>query len=164
IAFKREFKFNDVIRLWDVLFTDYYSNEFVIFIALAILHSHREVIIRYLVEFDEVLKYANDLSETIDLESTLAQAEVLFLSFRSLVEEVDRNEIIRVGMINAAIAEEERREEEAAVADATGSSGLRRRRGSHSSTKSGKSVREEEKRELVPDELRELLISFKDRS
>ncbi|KAJ9109708.1 hypothetical protein QFC19_001938 [Naganishia cerealis] len=76
IAFKREFKFNDVIRLWDVLFTDYYSNEFVIFIALAILHSHREVIIRYLVEFDEVLKYANDLSETIDLESTLAQAEV----------------------------------------------------------------------------------------
>ncbi|KAJ9122581.1 hypothetical protein QFC22_002010 [Naganishia vaughanmartiniae] len=100
----------------------------------------------------------------IDLESTLAQAEVLFLSFRSLVEEVDRNEIIRVGMINAAIADEERREEETAVADAMGSSGLRRRRGSHSSTKSGKSVREEEKRELVPDELRELLISFKDRS
>ncbi|KAJ9098700.1 hypothetical protein QFC21_004348 [Naganishia friedmannii] len=164
IAFKREFKFDDVIRLWDILFTDYYTNEFVIFVALAILHSHREVIIRYLVEFDEVLKYANDLSETIDLESTLAQAEVLFLSFRSLVEEVDRNEIIRVGMINAAIAEEERREEEIAVADATGSSGLRRRRGSHSSAKSGKSVREEEKRELVPDELRELLISFKDRS
>jgi hypothetical protein len=48
-----------------VLFTDYYSNEFVIFVALAILHSHREVIIRYLVEFDEVLKYANDLSETV---------------------------------------------------------------------------------------------------
>lgn len=202
IAFKREFKFDDVIRLWDVglergskltsvsdrggprqvLFTDYYSDEFVIFVALAILHSHREVIIRYLVEFDEVLKYANDLSETvsparfrgrnainpvyrfqIDLESTLAQAEVLFLSFRRLVEECDRNEKIRCAMINAAIEEEERREEAAATGESS-LSGLRRRRGSHSSTKSGKSVREEEKRELIPDDLRELLVNFKDRS
>ncbi len=92
IAFKREFKFEDVIRLWDVsvevlercsaldrklatklntqqlpqiLFTSYYSEEYVLFIALAILHSHREVIIRYLIEFDEVLKYANDLSGTV---------------------------------------------------------------------------------------------------
>jgi hypothetical protein len=164
-----------------VLFTDYYSDEFVIFVALAILHSHREVIIRYLVEFDEVLKYANDLSETvsvpdsatetvlmpiafqIDLESTLAQAEVLFLSFRKLVEECDRNEKIRCAMINAAIEEEERREEVAAAGESS-LSGLRRRKGSHSSTKSGKSVREEEKRELIPDDLRELLVNFKDRS
>lgn len=88
---------------------------------------------------------------------------MLFLSFRSLVEEVSRNELIRVGMINAAIEEEERREEAAATCESS-SSGLRRRRGSHSSTKSGKSVREEEKRELVPEELRDLLINFKDRS
>ncbi len=33
----------------------------------------------------------------IDLDSVIAQAEVLFLSFRSLVEEVDRNETIRAG-------------------------------------------------------------------
>ncbi|GHJ87450.1 hypothetical protein NliqN6_3852 [Naganishia liquefaciens] len=163
IAFKREFKFDDVIRLWDVLFTDYYSDEFVIFVALAILHSHREVIIRYLVEFDEVLKYANDLSETIDLESTLAQAEVLFLSFRKLVEECDRNEKIRCAMINAAIEEEERREEAAAAGESS-LGGLRRRRGSHSSSKSAKSEREEEMRELIPDDLRELLINFKDHS
>lgn len=65
IDFKREFKFEDVIRLWDVIFTDYYSTEFVLFIALAVLHSHRDVIIRYLVEFDEVLKYANDLSGSV---------------------------------------------------------------------------------------------------
>lgn len=48
------------------------------------------MIIRYLTEFDEVLKYANDLSGTIDLDTTLAQAEVLFLSFRGLVEDVDK--------------------------------------------------------------------------
>ena len=50
IAFKREFPFDDVLRLWEVLWTDYYSNEFVLFVALAVLESHRDVILRYLVE------------------------------------------------------------------------------------------------------------------
>jgi hypothetical protein len=50
IAFKREFPFDDVLRLWEVLWTDYYSNNFVLFIALAVLESHRDMILRYLVE------------------------------------------------------------------------------------------------------------------
>ena len=65
IAFKREFKFEDVIRLWEVLWTDFYSDQFVLFVAMAVLQSHRDVLIRYLTEFDEVLKYANDLSGTV---------------------------------------------------------------------------------------------------
>jgi hypothetical protein len=56
IAFKREFPFNGVLKLWEVLWTDYYSNDFVLFVALAILESHRDIILRYLVEFDEILK------------------------------------------------------------------------------------------------------------
>ena len=79
IAFKREFKFEDVINLWEVglyrclcstqvLWTDLYSDKFVLFVALAILQSHRDVLIRYLTEFDEVLKYANDLSGTVSVE------------------------------------------------------------------------------------------------
>ncbi|KAF7322908.1 hypothetical protein HMN09_00070300 [Mycena chlorophos] len=90
IAFKREFPFEDVLRLWEVLWTDYYSNSFVLFVALAVLESHRDVILRYLVEFDEILKYCNELSMTIELDSTLAQAEVLFLSFTQLVADMDR--------------------------------------------------------------------------
>ncbi|KAJ7063215.1 rab-GTPase-TBC domain-containing protein [Mycena amicta] len=82
IAFKREFPFEDVLRLWEVLWTDYYSNSFVLFVALAVLESHRDVILRYLVEFDEILKYCNELSMTIELDSTLAQAE--------LVADIDR--------------------------------------------------------------------------
>lgn len=50
IAFKREFPFHDVLRLWEVLWTDYYSNNFILFVALAILESHRDMILRYLVE------------------------------------------------------------------------------------------------------------------
>jgi len=90
IAFKREFAFDDVISLWECLWTDYYSRQFVLFVALAVLESHRDVILRYLVEFDEVLKYCNELSMTIDLDSTLAQAEVLFLSFSQIVADIDR--------------------------------------------------------------------------
>lgn len=43
-----------------------------------------------LFQFDEVLKYCNDLSMTIELDSTLAQAEVLFLSFTQLIADIDR--------------------------------------------------------------------------
>ncbi|OJT11154.1 GTPase-activating protein gyp7 [Trametes pubescens] len=90
ITFKREFPFDDVLRLWEVLWTDYYSTQFVLFVALAVLESHRDVILRYLVEFDEILKYCNELSMSIELDSTLAQAEVLFLSFSQLVADIDR--------------------------------------------------------------------------
>jgi len=89
ISFKREFPFDDVLRLWEVLWTDYYSKSFVLFVALAVMESHRDVIMRYLVEFDEILKYCNELSMTIELDSTLAQAEVLFLSFHQVVADID---------------------------------------------------------------------------
>jgi len=92
ITFKREFPFNDVLRLWEILWTDYYSKDFVLFVALAILESHRDIILRYLVEFDEILKYCNELSMTIELDSTLAQAEVLYLSFAQLVADIDRRQ------------------------------------------------------------------------
>ncbi|CAK5277450.1 unnamed protein product [Mycena citricolor] len=95
IAFKREFSFDDVLRLWEVLWTDYYSNNFLLFVALAVLESHRDVILRYL--FDEILKYCNELSMTIELDSTLAQAEVLFLSFAQLVADIDRRRVEQSG-------------------------------------------------------------------
>lgn len=62
IAFKREFPFDDVLRLWEVLWTDYYSNEFVLFVALAILESHRDMILRYLVEVRHFAKSRPNLS------------------------------------------------------------------------------------------------------
>lgn len=65
ISFKREFSFENVVKLWEALWTNFYSNNFVLFVALAVLQSHRDVIMRYLSEFDEVLKYANDLSGTV---------------------------------------------------------------------------------------------------
>lgn len=78
----------------------------------------------------------------IDLESTLAQAEVLFLSFRSMVEEVDRNELVRAGQ--AGLLEQDNT--------------LRKRRGSVST------IGSEPKRDLVSDDLRDLLVGWSSRA
>lgn len=90
VWYKREFEWSDVLRLWESLWTDYYSSQFHLFIAVAILEKHREVIMEHLRGFDEVLKYINELSNTIDLQSTLLRAEGLFKRFEKVVQAVDK--------------------------------------------------------------------------
>lgn len=53
-GFKRELSFEQTLQLWEVLWTDHLGTEFHLFVALAIIEDHRDVIIRYLREFDEV--------------------------------------------------------------------------------------------------------------
>ncbi|TVY42215.1 GTPase-activating protein [Lachnellula subtilissima] len=98
VWFKREFQWLDILHLWEVLWTDYMTSNFHLFIALAILEKHRDVIMEHLKHFDEVLKYGklpfnflvNELSATIDLESTLIRAEALFRRFQRTVEAIDK--------------------------------------------------------------------------
>nr|CEG04196.1 unnamed protein product [Fusarium clavum] len=92
VWYKREFEWLDVLRLWEGLWTDYMSANFHLFIALAILERHRDVIMEHLQHFDEVLKYVNELSGTIDLEATLIRAESLFKRFQRLIEAVDKKQ------------------------------------------------------------------------
>jgi hypothetical protein len=58
VWYKREFDWMDVLRLWEVLWTDSLSSTFHLFIALAILEKHRVVIMEHLKQFDEILKYS----------------------------------------------------------------------------------------------------------
>ncbi|KAI8064510.1 rab-GTPase-TBC domain-containing protein [Gongronella butleri] len=89
VWFKREFSWNDTMTLWEALWTNYLSNEFHLFIALSILDQHREFMIDYLKTFDEILKYVNDLSLTLDVQETLQRAEILFYQFKQRVEAID---------------------------------------------------------------------------
>ena len=57
VWYKREFEWSDILRLWEALWTDWLSSNFHLFIALAILEKHRDVIMEHLKHFDEVLKY-----------------------------------------------------------------------------------------------------------
>ncbi|KAG6314242.1 hypothetical protein E4U22_000190 [Claviceps purpurea] len=92
VWYKREFEWADILRLWEGLWTDFLSSEFHLFVALAILEKHRDVIMEHLKAFDEVLKYVNELSNTTDLESTLIRAEALFRKFQRHVEAIDKKQ------------------------------------------------------------------------
>ncbi|KAJ1965575.1 GTPase activating protein [Dipsacomyces acuminosporus] len=89
IWFKREFTFENILRLWEVLWTDYLTDRFVLFIALAILQRHADVIMDHLESPEEVLKYVQDLSECIDLNDALKGAEMCFYKVRHRVRVVE---------------------------------------------------------------------------
>ena len=65
VWYKREFEWADVLRLWESLWTDYMSSNFHLFIALAILEKHRDVIMEHLQRFDEVLKYGTFIASVV---------------------------------------------------------------------------------------------------
>ncbi|ANB15583.1 Gyp7p [Sugiyamaella lignohabitans] len=90
VWYKREFEWDDVLRLWEVLWTDYLSSQFHLFVALAILDKNKDEIMEHYTQFDEILKYMNELSMKIDLEDTLVRAEILFTRFKKTVDMVDR--------------------------------------------------------------------------
>lgn len=106
VWYKREFEWSDVLRLWETLWSDYLTSNFHLFIALAILEKHRDVIMDHLKHFDEVLKYSmshspllhlsvlistvNELSNTMDILPILARAESLFHRFARSVEAIDK--------------------------------------------------------------------------
>ena len=57
VWYKREFRWKDILRLWEAMWTDWLSSSFHLFVALSILEKHRDVIMAHLKHFDEVLKY-----------------------------------------------------------------------------------------------------------
>jgi hypothetical protein len=91
VWFKREVSFYDTMELWEIMWTDYYSSQFILFFALAILQKHSKIIIQTLKGFDGILRYINDLSGQLDLKDLLTRSELLFLKFKQMVELIDRS-------------------------------------------------------------------------
>lgn len=151
VWFKREFDWLDILRLWEGLWTDYYSANFHLFIAMAILEKHRNVILEHLKGFDEVLKYVNELSGTIDLPSTMVRAEALFRRFQRMVEAIDRK-----GNFPAAPVVRQRLPQPPPAASQSGNqasaSGRQRTTGEHIAAGIGA-----EKEKVISPELRALL-------
>lgn len=93
VWFKREFEWDQVLRLWEILFTDYYSSQYHLLFALGVLSDNERIIIQNLRRFDEVLKYMNDLSMNLNLNNLLIRSELLFLKFQRMVSIIDRENI-----------------------------------------------------------------------
>ncbi|PWN45168.1 RabGAP/TBC [Ceraceosorus guamensis] len=110
VLFKREFDFGDILKLWEALWaaelddaspsdkdtideqpaSPSLSNDLHLFVVLAILQQHRDPLLTYLYNFDEILLYFQGLSQSIDVERTLRQAEVSARTLKALIDQKDR--------------------------------------------------------------------------
>ncbi|XP_068641646.1 uncharacterized protein [Aristolochia californica] len=77
IQFKREFSYDLIMRVWEVLWTYYLSEHFHLYVCVAILKRYRKKIIGEQMDFDTLLKFINELSGSIELDGTLRDAEAL---------------------------------------------------------------------------------------
>ncbi|KAL2776019.1 TBC1 domain family member 15 isoform 9 [Daubentonia madagascariensis] len=79
IRFKREFSFLDILRLWEVMWTELPCKNFHLLLCCAILESEKQQIMEKHYGFNEILKHINELSMKIDVEDTLCKAEAISL-------------------------------------------------------------------------------------
>ncbi|KAK8953813.1 hypothetical protein KSP39_PZI002596 [Platanthera zijinensis] len=80
IQFKREFEYEEIMQLWEALWTHHLSEHFHLYMSVAILKSHREKIMGEGMDFDDLLKFINGLAGEIDLNEIISVAEVLCVS------------------------------------------------------------------------------------
>ncbi|XP_014916707.1 TBC1 domain family member 17 [Poecilia latipinna] len=78
IWFKREFSFEDILTLWEVLWTRLPCDNFHLLIACSILESQRGELIGSDHDFNTILKHINELTMKLDLQSVLLEAEVIY--------------------------------------------------------------------------------------
>ena len=175
VWYKREFEWADVLRLWESLWTDYMSSNFHLFIALAILEKHRDVIMEHLKHFDEVLKYGtvlsafleelrmltmwivNELSNTIDLPSTLLRAQALFRRFQRTVEAVDKRNNFPSPTVRQRKPADKLPSTKSSSSGATSGVDGRRRPGSSAGIDGEEERKAKAKEKVISPELRQLL-------
>ncbi|KAK9918155.1 hypothetical protein WJX75_001762 [Coccomyxa subellipsoidea] len=80
ILFKREFSsYEEVLRLWEALWSRHISPHFHIFMCAGVLGLHRRAIMDADLDFDGILRYCIQLSGKLDLHQVLRCAEKLAL-------------------------------------------------------------------------------------
>jgi len=82
ISFKREFEYNDVMTIWEALWTNKYSSNFKLFISCAILEREKDEMMKRKYDFNDILKHVNKLSGQIDVSYVLARAESICLQLQ----------------------------------------------------------------------------------
>lgn len=78
VWFKREFSQEDILTLWEVLWTGRPCANYHLLISVAVLDEQAAVIMDRNYEFTEVLKHVNELSLQLNLDRILANAEAIY--------------------------------------------------------------------------------------
>ncbi|XP_030632166.1 TBC1 domain family member 15-like isoform X1 [Chanos chanos] len=82
ILFKRELSFQDVQRLWEVMWTGLPCQNFHLLMCCAILDSEKQTIMERSYGFNEILKHINELSMKLNIEEILGKAEAICLQLK----------------------------------------------------------------------------------
>lgn len=98
VLFKREFSAVDIMKLWEVLWTDLPCKNFHLLICAAILNTERNVLMENHYGLTEILKHINDLSNHIDLSSTLSKAEGIHCQLISAEDQLPDNIRVIIGL------------------------------------------------------------------
>ncbi|XP_028304809.1 TBC1 domain family member 15 isoform X3 [Gouania willdenowi] len=83
LRFKRELCFQDVLRLWEVMWTGLPCENFHLLLCCAVLDSEKQTIMEKQYGFNEILKHINELSMKLDVEEILQKAESICLQIQS---------------------------------------------------------------------------------
>lgn len=79
IHFKREFKFDEMLRLWEAYWSCPLTKHLYLYMCVAVLVHHRRAIIEGDMEFDTLLKFCVELSGKLDMDQLLRLSEALCL-------------------------------------------------------------------------------------
>lgn len=93
VWFKRELDEEDCMSLWEVLWTEFPCKNFHLLVCAAILINERHALMQNDNGFTEILKYINELSGQLDVDSILNTAQGIFYQIK---ESTQLNDSIRL--------------------------------------------------------------------
>ncbi|CAF2962673.1 unnamed protein product [Rotaria sp. Silwood2] len=88
LDFKREFIYDDIFLVWETIAAARrtVSKRFVLFIALAMLKTYREIILDNRMDFTDIIRFFNEMAERHDTREILRIARELVLELQNLVD------------------------------------------------------------------------------
>ncbi|XP_041452674.1 LOW QUALITY PROTEIN: TBC1 domain family member 15-like [Lytechinus variegatus] len=101
IHFKREFTIENIMKLWEVIWTQLPCKNFHLLLCVAILNGEKDIMEREDYDFNDILKHINELALWISVDDILKKAEGIFLqlsnhnelpsTIREIIGLADRN-------------------------------------------------------------------------
>ncbi|XP_001949009.2 small G protein signaling modulator 2 isoform X4 [Acyrthosiphon pisum] len=88
LDFKRELLYDDVFTVWETIWAakEMSSSHFVLFFALALVETYRDIILANHMDFTDIIKFFNEMAEHHDAKTVLSLARNLVLQLQTLIE------------------------------------------------------------------------------
>ncbi|XP_058057357.1 small G protein signaling modulator 2-like [Anopheles bellator] len=88
LDFKRELIYADIFSVWEVIWAAKHvaSAHFVLFLALALLETYRDIILSNSMDFTDIIKFFNEMAERHNTPAVLKLARSLVLQLQTIIE------------------------------------------------------------------------------